>query len=87
MEVQLKVWETTIEKLAAKAEKARGQGRIDFQYHVDDLKARRALALVRLSEFRAASAASMEKREDFKARLEIAWTELEAAFKALGLHP
>ena len=82
MEAQLEVWNMTIERLAAKAVRARGQARIDSDYHVDDLKARHALALARLGEFRAAGD---EVREDFRASLEIAWTDLEKAFKALGL--
>jgi hypothetical protein len=82
METQLENWGMTIEKLAARAERARGQTRTDLDYHVDDLKARRALALARLSEFRAAGD---EEREDFMDSLESAWTDLETAFNTLGL--
>ena len=77
MEAQLEVWNMTIERLAAKAVRARGQARIDFHYQVDDLKARHALAMARLGEFRAAGD---EEREDFRASLEIAWADLEKAF-------
>jgi hypothetical protein len=82
MEAQLKVWDAKIEKLAAKAEEAHGRARIDFQYHVDDLKVRRAVAETRLVELRAAGA---EEQEGVEVGLEIAWNELETAIKDLGL--
>jgi hypothetical protein len=81
MEAQLKVWDAKINELAAKADKAQGQARIDFHYRVDDLKAQCALARARLDDLRAAGD---ERQESFKVDLELAWNDLEAAIKKLG---
>ena len=80
LEARLRVWNAMIEKLAAKADKARGQARLDSQYNVDDLKAKRAVARARLSEYKAAGD---ELQDGFGVRLEIAWSDLENAFKEL----
>lgn len=82
IDAQLEAWDTRIEGLAAKAEKARGQAAIDLYYQVDDLKARRAMALAKLDEFKAAKD---RDQESIKTGLRIAWDDLEKAFKDLGL--
>lgn len=82
MEAQLKVWDAKIEKLAAKAEKARDQVKADLHYHVDDLKVKRATVHARLDELRAAVG---QAQAGIRASLQIAWKDLEAAFENLGL--
>lgn len=81
MEAQLGVWDAKIREFAARADKARGQAQVDLCFHVDDLKAKRALAHAKLDELRAAG---NDKQESLKAGLEAAWKDLEATFKKLG---
>ena len=77
MEAQLKVWGAEIDRLAAAAEKRRNGARIDLQQHIDDLKAKRALAKAKLDEFKAAGLA---KQASVTTDLENAWDSLETAF-------
>lgn len=81
LEARFKVWDAKIEVLSAKAEKARGPAKSDLHYQVDDLKAKRAMALARLVAFRAARG---ENRRALAAEFENAWDDLEAALKRFG---
>jgi len=82
MEAQLKTWAVQIDGLTAKAEQAGEQAKIDFRQGIDDLKAKRAAAQIKVEEFKAAGS---EKWEGFKGGIERAWGEIEVAFKELKL--
>ena len=77
METQLKLWAMQIEGLAAKAEKTGAQARIEYRQNIDDLKARRVVLQAKIDEFKAAGSG---KWEEFRAGIEHAWSDLEAAF-------
>ena len=80
MEAQLKQWAARIDGLAAKAEKAGAQAKIEVRLSIDDLKAKRAVAQAKLDEFKTAGS---EKWDGFKAGIERAWGEIETAFNEL----
>ena len=80
MEMQLKLWATQIDDLAARAEKTGAQAKIECHQSIDDLKAKRAVAQAKVDEFKVAGS---EKWERFKAGIERAWSDLETAFNEL----
>ncbi len=78
MEAQHKLWGAKIEALEAAGENRRVQAKIDRQRRIEDLKARHQLARAKLDELKAAGS---ETWEGFKAGVERAGSELEAALR------
>ncbi len=76
MDARLKHWAARIDRLATQA----GRAGIEYRLSIDDLKIKRAVAQVRVDEFKAAG---VEKWEELRAGIELAWSELEVAFSDL----
>lgn len=74
MEAQLKVWDAELQKLAAKAEKARAEAKADLDDQIKKLRAKRAETKTRLDELRGKSG---EAWVDLKDGIEKAWRELK----------
>ncbi len=74
MEAQLKVWDAELQKLAAKAEKARAEAKADLDDQIKKLRVKRAETKTRLDELRGKSG---EAWVDLKDGIEKAWRELK----------
>jgi len=81
MEAQLAHWGATLDALVHKAEKAGSEVKADYHKRLDDLKQKYQAAQKKLHDLRSAS---HEKWDTFKADIEVAWKDLEAAFKKLS---
>ena len=79
MEEQLKQWDERL-LMMAKSEVACMQARIDLRKRIDVINAKRAVAQTKFDQFRAAG---NEKGDIFKADVEGALKDLEAAFNEL----
>lgn len=84
MEVQLKAWGAKLDELVAKAEKTSATAKVESRHHLDDLKARYAVAQKKLAALKAAESG---KWEHFKTDLDVVWRDLEAALKSLTQPP
>jgi len=82
MEAQLKLWARQIDVLAARPGKTGAKVRIEYLQNIDELKLRRAVAQVKVDEFKAAGIGKWEK---LKGGIELAWSDLEAAFRDMKL--
>jgi len=80
MEAQLKKWGAKLDELVAEAEKTGNEAKVDYRKVVNDLKAKRLDAQMKLDEFKAAGSKNWDT---FKAGVESAWKELEVSFKKL----
>ena len=83
-ETQLKHWGTRLDELTAQAEKADADVMIEYHKHLAELKAKCRNAETKIEELRVSG---NEKWESFKTDVDIAWTELEAAFERLANKP
>lgn len=81
LEDQLELWAAKLNELAAKAEVKSHETKIDTRKHLEDAKAKLAVARSRLDEAKTAGAGRWDK---FKAGVESAWKELETAFHDLA---
>ena len=80
MEKQLKHWGARLDEVAAEAEKAGSEVKVDCNKNIDELKAKYKAAQSRLHAFRASGSKNWES---FKTDVESAWNELEVDFKKL----
>jgi hypothetical protein len=78
MEAQLEVWNSKIDRLAARTQKAGDRARFEDLMHIDELKALHAIAQSKLEEFRTAQAT---QRARLEAEIKTALEDLKAAFK------
>jgi hypothetical protein len=77
IESQLKQWGAKLDELAAKAGEAGTEIKADYRQHLVELKAKHAVVQAKLAALKTASAAEWES---FKAGVDSAGNELEAAF-------
>lgn len=80
MEAQMKQWGAKLDEFVVKAGEVGAEAKGDYQYLVDDLKAKYQIAQAKLDEI---NAAGSEKWEALKVGVDGAWGELEAAFKKM----
>jgi hypothetical protein len=80
MEAQLKRWSVKVDELVARSEGVSAQAMIDNREFIDELKASRAAARVKLDEFRAESRSRWQRSRRSMAG---AWSDLMVAFRAL----
>lgn len=80
MEGQLKHWGSKLDDLVAKAEKADNDAKSNYYKQIDNLKAKYHAAQTKLDEVKKGG---HEKWEGFKTGIELAWKDLESAFKGL----
>ena len=80
LETRLERWGARLDDLVAKAEEAGAEARSDYRNRIVELKAKYEVARSKVDEARAAGS---DRWDAFRARVERAWTELEASFKRL----
>jgi len=80
LEAQLDLWRAKLKEVAAKANVAGQQAKIDSRKHLDELESKLALARKKLDEAKASGA---EKWETLKDGVEHIWQDLEGSFKKL----
>jgi hypothetical protein len=80
IETRLRQLGTRLDKLVAKADEAGTEAKTEYRKQIDCIKDKHALVQTKLTAFRAANG---EKWDNFKSGVEIAWHDLEIAFKAL----
>jgi hypothetical protein len=81
LEAQLAEWGAKLDSLVEDAERADSDAQDDYRKRVAAVKVKYEIAHTRLSELRTASG---EKWDTFKAGVEVAWKDLEAAFQSLS---
>lgn len=81
MEAQVKEWGKKTEELAVKADDTGAQVKAGYHKHLDNPKAKRIAAQSKFEEFKGAG---IENWAVFKLGVEIAWNDLENAFKSLN---
>jgi len=80
MEGQLKHWGVKLDELVAKAEKADNDTKSNLYKQIDNLKGKYHGAQTKLEE---AKKGGIEKWNEFKSGVELAWKDLESAFRSL----
>ena len=80
IETRLRQLGSKLDKLTAKAAEAGTEAKVDYCKQLDHIKDKHAIVQTKLNAFRAASG---QKWDNFKGGVEIAWHDLENAFKAL----
>ena len=80
MDSRLKALNAKLDKLVAQSKEASVEGKIDIRKRIDAIKAKRAEAEAKLSEFRTTTE---HKWDHFKYGVGVAWKDLEGAFKEL----
>jgi hypothetical protein len=80
LEDQLKLWGARLNELAAKADVAGQEAKIDARKRLDDMKVKIKVAQTKLDE---AKAGGGDKWDKFKSGIESSWKELEGAFQKL----
>ena len=83
MEAQLDRWGLKIDDLVARTEGASAHAAIDHRDLIDELKASRAAARVKLDDFRAESRSRWRRSRRGMAK---AWNDLMVAFRTLERH-
>jgi hypothetical protein len=81
LEAQLAEWGAKLDELVKDAAQADSEAQQDYNKRVAAIKVKYEVAHTRLSELRTASG---EKWDTFKAGVEVAWKDLEAAFQSLS---
>ncbi len=81
VQAQLREWKADIEKLMARADKAKAEGKIEFYERAEGLNAKYQAALKRSQEMKEAGE---DKWEEFKTGVEAALHEVKEALKKNG---
>lgn len=81
LEAQLAHWGAKLDQLVADANKTDAEAKVDYHKRVDSLKAKYEVAQAKVAELREGGS---EKWDSFKDGIEIAWKDLESAFKELA---
>ncbi len=81
VQAQLREWKADIEKLMARADKAKAEGKIEFYERAERLNAKYQTALKRSQEMKEAGE---DKWEAFKTGVEVALGEVKEALKNNG---
>lgn len=74
IEAQLREWKADIDKLMARADKAKAEGKIEFHKRAEILN---ATYQVTLKKVQALKESGEDKWEEFKAIIETAWNEVK----------
>jgi hypothetical protein len=80
IETRLRQMGTRLDRLVAKADKAGTEVKLDYSKQIGQAKDKQAVVRERLNAFRAANG---QKWDNFKGAVEVAWRDMEEAFKAL----
>jgi len=80
IETRLRQLGAKLDKLVAKADEAGSEAKTEYREQIGHIKDKHAVVQGKLTAFRAANG---QKWDNFKGGVEIAWHDLEDAFKAL----
>jgi hypothetical protein len=80
IETRLRQLGTRVDRLVAKASQAGAEVEVDFGKRIDEVKDKQAAVQSKLDAFRAAGG---QKWDNFKDGVEMAWRDLENAYRAL----
>jgi hypothetical protein len=80
IETRLRHLGAKLDKLVVKADEAGTDLKVDYRKQIDHIKDKHAVVQSKLDAFKAASG---QKWDNFKGGVEVAWHDLENAFKAL----
>jgi hypothetical protein len=80
IETRLRQLGARLDKLVATADAAGTEVKVDYRRQIDHIKDKHAVVQSKLTAFRAANG---QKWDNFKGGVEVAWHDLENAFKAL----
>ena len=80
LQAQLDEWETEINKLKARADKAGAEARLEYYKHVESLQAKHKAAKRKLDEFKETGD---DAWEDLKDGMENAWSDLSNGVKSV----
>ena len=80
IETRLRQLGVKLDKLVAKADEAGSEAKAEYRKQIDCIKDKHAVVQGKMTAFRAANG---QKWDSFKGGVEIAWHDLENAFKAL----
>jgi hypothetical protein len=80
IETRLRQLGTRLDRLVAKADQTGTDVKLDYRKRIDVAKDKQAVVREKLNAYRAANG---QKWDSFKSGVEIAWCDLENAFKAL----
>jgi multidrug resistance efflux pump len=80
LEAQLKVWNAKVAELIAKGKTAGQEAKFESRKRIDEVKAKLEVAQANLAEFKKAG---IDQWDNFRAGIESAWKQAEAAFKKL----
>ena len=84
MEKQLKAWAAKLDELVEKAEKSGEHAKAESRQRIEALREKLTTTQKKLEEVKRAESGKWDR---FKADLNVAWLDLEAAFKALARRP
>lgn len=84
MEKQITSWAAKLDELVEKAEKRGETAKVESREHIAELRKKLELTQKKLEEVKRAE---VGKWDTFKADLNVAWLDLESAFKALARPP
>jgi len=79
LQTQLDDWSTEIDKLKAKADKAKDNAKLEYQEQIESLNLKRQEAQGKLKELKEASG---DAWEDIKSGVDLAWNSLSEAVKS-----
>lgn len=77
MATQLKQWDDDLQQLKTIADRAKAEAKTEYYRQIDDLRAKKENAQLKLNEIRNASDQAWE---NLKSGLDKGWTELKTAF-------
>ena len=80
IETRLRQLGAKLDRLVAKADEAGTEAKAEYREQIGHIKDKHTMVQSKLTEFRAAKG---QKWDNFKGGVEIAWHDLENAFKAL----
>ena len=80
IEMRLRQLGTKLDRLVAKADEAGTEAHAEYRKQIDHIKDKHAVVQGKLTAFRVAGG---QKWDNFRGGVQIAWHDLEQAFKAL----
>jgi len=84
IETRLRQLDTKLDRLAAQAVEAGAEAHLEYRKQIGHIKDKHSMVRDKLRAFKAANG---QKWDSFRGSVELAWQELEHAFRGLGQGP